>query len=36
MELILFRSKDKKNTKNMNFRTSGQKINMISQTKYLG
>ena len=35
-ELVLFRSKDKKFTKNMNFRISGQKINMISQTKYLG
>ena len=34
-ELVLFRSKDKKIIKNMNFRTSGQKINMISQTKYL-
>ena len=35
-ELVLFRSKDKKVTKNMNFRISGQKINMISQTRYLG
>ena len=35
-ELVLSRSKDKKITKNMNFRISGQKINMISQTKYLG
>ena len=35
-ELVLFRSKDKKITKNMNFRISGQKINIISQTKYLG
>ena len=35
-ELVLFRSKDKKITKNMNFRISGQKINMISETKYLG
>ena len=33
-ELVLFRSKGKKVTKNMNFRISGQKINMISQTKY--
>ena len=35
MELVLFRSKDK-NFKNMNFRISGQKVNMISQTRYLG
>ena len=35
-ELVLFRSKDKKITKNMNFRISGQKINIISETKYLG
>ena len=35
-ELVLSRSKDKKITKNMNFRISGQKINMISQTRYLG
>ena len=35
-ELVLFRSKGKRITKNMNFRISGQKINMISQTKYLG
>ena len=34
-ELVLFRSKDK-NFKNMNFRISGQKVNMISQTRYLG
>ena len=33
-ELVLSRSKDKKITKNMNFRISGQKINMISQKKY--
>ena len=36
MELVLFRSKEKKITKNMNFRMSEQKINMICQTKYLG
>ena len=35
-ELVLFRSKDKKITKNMNVRISGQKINMISGTKYRG
>ena len=35
MELVLCRSKDK-NFKNMNFRISGQKVNMISQTRYLG
>ena len=34
-ELVLFRSIDKKITKNINFRISGQKINLISQTKYL-
>ena len=34
-ELVLFKSKDKKITKNMNFRISGQKINLISQIKYL-
>ena len=35
-ELVLFRSKDKKFTKNMNgLYKSGRKINMISQTKYL-
>ena len=36
MELILFRSKNKKITKIMNFRISGQKINIICKTKYLG
>ena len=35
-ELVLFRSKDKKITKNMNFRISAQKINIFSETKYLG
>ena len=35
-ELVLFRCKDKKVTKDMNFRVSGQKINMISQISYLG
>ena len=35
-ELVLFTSDDKKITKNINFRISGQKINMISETKYLG
>ena len=35
-ELILFRSKHKNITKNMNFRISGQKINIICKTKYLG
>ena len=35
IELVIVRSKDKKITKNMNFRISGQKINMISETKYL-
>ena len=35
-ELVLFRSKNRKITKNMNFRISGQKIKMLSKTKYLG
>ena len=35
-ELFLFRSKNRKITKNMNFRISGQKIKMLSKTKYLG
>ena len=34
-ELVLFRSKGKNFTKNMSFRINGQKINMISQTRYL-
>ena len=34
-ELILFKSKSKNITKNMNFRISGQKINIICETKYL-
>ena len=34
-ELVLFRSKGKNFTKNMNFKINGQKINMISQTRYL-
>ena len=35
-ELVLFRSKNRKITENMNFRISGQKIKMLSKTKYLG
>ena len=35
-EIILFRPKGKNITKNLNFRISGQKINPIKQTKYLG
>ena len=35
-ELILFRCKNKNITKKMNFRISGQKINIILKTKYLG
>ena len=35
-ELILFRSKYKNITKNMNFKISGQKTNIICKTKYLG
>ena len=36
IELILFRSKNKNITKNVNFSISGQKINIICKTKYLG
>ena len=35
-EIILFRKKNKNITKNRNFRTSGQKIDRVKQTKYLG
>ena len=35
-ELVLFRFKGKNFTRNMNFRISGQKMNLIPQTKYLG
>ena len=35
-ELILFRSENKNITKNMTFRISGQKINIICKTKHLG
>ena len=35
-ELVLFRSKNRKITKTMNFRISGQKIKMLSKIKYLG
>ena len=35
-ELILFRSKNKVITKNLNFQISGQKIHSLTQTKYLG
>ena len=35
-ERVLFRFKNKKITKNMNFRISGQKINILRKTKYLG
>ena len=34
-ELVLFRSKNKKITKNMNFRISEQKINILCKTKCL-
>ena len=34
-EIILFRRKNKKITKNLNFRISGQKIDTIKQAKYL-
>ena len=35
-ELILFRSKNKLINKKMNFRISGQKVEMVKKTKYLG
>ena len=35
-EIILFRPKRKTITKKLNFRISGQKINIGTQTKYLG
>ena len=35
-EPVIFRSKNKKLPKNINFRISGQKINIICKTKYLG
>ena len=35
-EVFLLRSKNKKITKNMNLRISGQEINIICETKYLG
>ena len=35
-EIILFRPKNKKNSKKLNFRVSGQKIGPVKQTKYLG
>ena len=35
-EIILFQTKNKKITKNLNFRISGQKIDTIKQTEYLG
>ena len=35
-ELVLFRSKNKNITQNINFRISGQKIDILCKTKYLG
>ena len=35
-ELIIFRPKNKSITKQLNFRISGQKINEVKKTKYLG
>ena len=35
-DLIIFKSRNKKNTKHLNFRISGQKIQPTSQVKYLG
>ena len=35
-EIIIFRSRTNKLSKNMNFRISGQKIEVTQQTKYLG
>ena len=34
-EIIIFKSKKKKITKNLNFRVSGQKINTKTHSKYL-
>ena len=34
IELVLFRSKNRKITKSMNFRISGQNIKMLSKTKH--
>ena len=36
IETILFRPKTKTITKHLNFRISGQKVNIVKQTKYLG
>ena len=36
MEIVLFRAQKTEIMKNMNFRISGQKINIIKETKYLG
>ena len=35
-EITLFRPKTKTMTKHLNFRISGQKINIVKQTKYVG
>ena len=35
-EIILFRPNTKTITKHLNFRISGQKVNIVKQTKYLG
>ena len=35
-EIILFQPKNKKNSKKLNFRVSGQKIEPVKQTKYFG
>ena len=35
-ELVIFRSKNKRITKKLNFRISGQKIKICNKTKYLG
>ena len=35
-ELVVFKSRNKKITKNLNFRISGQKIQPTSQVRYLG
>ena len=35
-EIILFRTKEIKIKKHMNFRISGQKINIVKEAKYLG
>ena len=35
-EIVIFRAKNKKITKHLNFRTSGQKVEPCTKVKYLG